>query len=125
MVRLFCFVVAVLACSTSLTCAFVPAVRNSATFGLRMAIDYNDPLVAEEFAQVQPMAFEDVETELSGKGIPVPPTMKYVQNSIFATFQRATTTDQTDQILFSLFFCSVKWKLSLCWWRCVYDFLVS
>jgi hypothetical protein len=41
-----------------------------------MAIDYNDPLVAEEFANVQPMAFEDVEAELSGKGISVPPTMK-------------------------------------------------
>ena len=29
-----------------------------------MAIDYNDPVVAEEFAKVQPMSFEDVEEEL-------------------------------------------------------------
>lgn len=36
-----------------------------------MAIDYNDPVVAEEFAKVQPMSFEDVEAELLQKGIPV------------------------------------------------------
>jgi len=40
-----------------------------------MAIDYNDPVVAEEFAKVQPMEFEEVEAELMEKGIPVPPTM--------------------------------------------------
>ena len=43
---------------------------------LKMAIDYNDPVVAEEFAKVQPMSFEDVEEELQAKGIPVPATMK-------------------------------------------------
>lgn len=41
---------------------------------LRMAIDYNDPVVAEEFAKVQPMDFDDVEAELMDKGIPLPPT---------------------------------------------------
>jgi len=41
-----------------------------------MVIDYNDPVVAEEFTKVQPMAFEDVEAELREKGIPVSPTMK-------------------------------------------------
>jgi len=40
-----------------------------------MAIDYNDPVVAEEFAKVQPMPFEDVEEELLEKGIPVPASM--------------------------------------------------
>ena len=40
-----------------------------------MAIDYNDPVVAEEFAQVQPMPYDDVADELKGQGIPVPPTM--------------------------------------------------
>lgn len=39
------------------------------------ALDYNDPVVAEEFANVQPMAFEDVEEELQQSGIRVPPTM--------------------------------------------------
>lgn len=43
---------------------------------LKMAMDYNDPVVAEEFAKVQPMDFDDVELELKSKGIPVPPTMK-------------------------------------------------
>jgi hypothetical protein len=43
---------------------------------LQMAIDYNDPVVAEEFSKVQPMAFEDVEAELRAKGIPVPATVK-------------------------------------------------
>jgi hypothetical protein len=40
-----------------------------------MAIDYKDPIVAEEFALVQPMPIEEVEEELQSKGIPVPPTM--------------------------------------------------
>ena len=71
--------------STSIT-AFTPASSQSSTRwigrttksspSLKMAIDYNDPIVAEEFANVQPMTFEDVETELRAKGIPVPPTMK-------------------------------------------------
>ena len=80
MVRLFSVVVVALSASpSSLTTAFVPVVVTRsilASSRLRMAIDYNDPLVAEEFANVQPMAFEDVEAELSGKGISVPPTMK-------------------------------------------------
>ena len=42
---------------------------------LRMAIDYNDPVVAEEFAMVQPMDFDDVEEELQQQGIRVPASM--------------------------------------------------
>jgi hypothetical protein len=42
---------------------------------LQMAIDYNDPVVAEEFALVQPMEFSDVEEELNSKGITVPASM--------------------------------------------------
>ncbi|GKY94197.1 hypothetical protein MPSEU_000385700 [Mayamaea pseudoterrestris] len=42
---------------------------------LRMAIDYNDPVVAEEFAKVQPMEFDDVEEELQQQGIRVPASM--------------------------------------------------
>jgi hypothetical protein len=34
-----------------------------------MAIDYNDPVVAEEFANVQPMSYEEVEEELQQSGI--------------------------------------------------------
>ena len=48
---------------------------SSSSVQLSMAMDYNDPIVAEEFAKVQPMEFEDVAEELQEKGIPVPPTM--------------------------------------------------
>tara|TARA_B110000261_G_C12781772_1_gene236729 strand:+ start:101 stop:463 length:363 start_codon:yes stop_codon:yes gene_type:complete len=34
-----------------------------------MAIDYNDPVVAEEFNNVQPMTYEEVEEELSMSGV--------------------------------------------------------
>eukprot|EP00549_Striatella_unipunctata_P013301 CAMPEP_0118680992 /NCGR_PEP_ID=MMETSP0800-20121206/4687_1 /TAXON_ID=210618 ORGANISM="Striatella unipunctata, Strain CCMP2910" /NCGR_SAMPLE_ID=MMETSP0800 /ASSEMBLY_ACC=CAM_ASM_000638 /LENGTH=222 /DNA_ID=CAMNT_0006577231 /DNA_START=135 /DNA_END=803 /DNA_ORIENTATION=+ len=40
-----------------------------------MAMDYNDPVVAEEFGKVQPMSFEEVEEELNSKGILAPPMM--------------------------------------------------
>lgn len=65
------------------TFAFVPGVPTSfhnvaPTTRLSMAIDYNDPLVAEEFANVQPMDFDDVEAELRAKGIPVAATLSYV-----------------------------------------------
>jgi hypothetical protein len=49
--------------------------RRQATTVARRALDYNDPIVAEEFAKVQPMDFEDVEEELMSKGIPVPAAM--------------------------------------------------
>lgn len=42
---------------------------------LLMALDYNDPVVAEEFALVQPMDFEDVEAELLQQGIRAPASM--------------------------------------------------
>ena len=57
--------------STTDVAAFVPAyprIRTSAIHsGLQMAIDYNDPVVAAEFANVQPMDFDDVEAELRAK----------------------------------------------------------
>jgi len=40
-----------------------------------MAIDYNDPMVAEEFANVQTMDFDDVVEELLMSGVTAPPTM--------------------------------------------------
>lgn len=88
--------VAVLASTSSSTRAFVPVVKRSAVIGLRMAIDYNDPVVAEEFAKVQPMAFEDVEEELSQTGIRVPPTMKYVHFIIYCQHER----QKLDQLTF-------------------------
>lgn len=64
------------------TFAFVPGIpttspsfKDAISTRLSMAIDYNDPLVAEEFANVQPMDFDEVEAELRAKGIPVPATI--------------------------------------------------
>jgi len=42
------------------------------TSARRMALDYNDPRVAEEYAVVQGMEFEEVEAALLDFGIPVP-----------------------------------------------------
>lgn len=46
---------------------------------LRMAVDYNDPMVAEEFAKVQPMTYEEVEEELQLSGIRAGPTMNEME----------------------------------------------
>ena len=59
---------------------FVPAGQPASSIGgrpsaLQMALDYNDPAVAEEFAQVQTMEYDDVADEIAQQGIPVPPTM--------------------------------------------------
>lgn len=45
-----------------------PVARASRT-ALPMAIDYNDPVVAEEFANVQPLSYEEVEAELQESGV--------------------------------------------------------
>lgn len=45
-----------------------PVIRASRT-AIPMAIDYNDPVVAAEFANVQPMTYEEVEAELRESGV--------------------------------------------------------
>lgn len=54
--------------------AFSRTARLSTT-SLSMALDYNDPVVAEEFAKVQPMTYEDVAEELQRSGVRPGPTM--------------------------------------------------
>ena len=49
--------------------------RSASSHKLRMALNYNDPVVAEEFAKVQPLDFDEVEAELLQSGIRAPPTM--------------------------------------------------
>ena len=76
--RSFCIAVALatMAPASAWVSSSIHSQRTASSFTrLQMAIDYNDPVVAEEFAQVQPMAFEDVEEELMKSGIRVPPTM--------------------------------------------------
>jgi hypothetical protein len=52
-----------------------PSAARVSSTSLRMAIDYKDPVVAEEFSKVQPMTFEEVEEELNEKGIRVSQAM--------------------------------------------------
>jgi hypothetical protein len=40
-----------------------------------MALDYNDPVVAEEFGKIQPMTYEEVEEELMMSGVRGSPDM--------------------------------------------------
>jgi len=67
--------------SLGLSDAWVPSVPRGTTSSrlpnteLRMALNYNDPAVAEEFAKVQPMSYEDVEDELRESGVRPGPTM--------------------------------------------------
>jgi hypothetical protein len=66
--------------SLSIGAAWVPAMPSQTSFSasrtaLQMAIDYNDPVVAEEFAKVQPLSYEEVEEELQESGIRASPTM--------------------------------------------------
>eukprot|EP00529_Nitzschia_sp_RCC80_P027851 CAMPEP_0113452534 /NCGR_PEP_ID=MMETSP0014_2-20120614/6896_1 /TAXON_ID=2857 /ORGANISM="Nitzschia sp." /LENGTH=258 /DNA_ID=CAMNT_0000343909 /DNA_START=149 /DNA_END=926 /DNA_ORIENTATION=+ /assembly_acc=CAM_ASM_000159 len=49
--------------------------NNNNNTALSMAIDYNDPVVAEEFNKVQPLSYDEVEEELMASGIRAPPTM--------------------------------------------------
>jgi hypothetical protein len=53
--------------------AWVPSIptrsMRASRSSLQMAIDYNDPVVAEEFAKVQPLSYEEVEAELQESGV--------------------------------------------------------
>jgi len=61
--------------------AFSPAFSTSARqqSSLKMAIDYNDPVVAEEFGLVQGMTWDEIEEELNSSGIPAPPSMNEME----------------------------------------------
>ena len=65
------------ASSASLANAWAPpsTFTRQTTTALNMVIDYNDPVVAEEFAKVQPLSWDEVEEELQESGIRAPPTM--------------------------------------------------
>lgn len=69
--------------------------RKQASAVARRALDYNDPIVAEEFAKVQPMDFEDVEEELMSKGIPVPAAMNEMDVKVRSNYLE----NQPDQVV--------------------------
>ena len=50
--------------------------RTATSTALGMVIDYNDPLVAQEFTLVQPMTYQEVKDELLKSGIFPPASMK-------------------------------------------------
>jgi hypothetical protein len=52
-----------------------PAAFTRATSKLQMALDYNDPVVAEELNQVQILSYDEMEEQLNESGIPVPAAM--------------------------------------------------
>jgi hypothetical protein len=90
-----------LASSLSLGAAWAPA--GFSTFrhrisrtSLKMAIDYNDPVVAEEFAKVQPMTFEEVEEELQESGIRAGPTMNDMEVKLMLVEMRLRIAGRLD-----------------------------
>ena len=58
--------------SSSTTCSILPKTSSSK---LQMAIDYNDPVVMEEFNAIQSMEYDDVVEELSQSGVRAPADM--------------------------------------------------
>lgn len=63
---------------------------------LNMALDYNDPVVAEEFASVQGMSWEEIEEELNESGIPAPPAMTDMDLKLMLVEMRLRLTGRLD-----------------------------
>jgi hypothetical protein len=61
-----------------------------------MAIDYNDPVVAEEFNKVQPLSYEEVELELNESGIRAPPTMNEMEVKLMLVEMRLRLAGKLD-----------------------------
>jgi hypothetical protein len=72
----------------------VPLVRGRA---LAMALDYNDPAVATEFAAVQTLTWEDVEEELLENGIRSPPAMNEMDLKLMLVEVRLRKSGQMKQ----------------------------
>jgi len=79
MVRLLSFALPLaLSVSSAMAWTIAPSIsfRSApSTTALPMAIDYNDPIVAEEFNNVQPLSYEEVEEELMMSGVRGSPDM--------------------------------------------------
>mmetsp|Transcript_28066 Transcript_28066/g.65884 ORF Transcript_28066/g.65884 Transcript_28066/m.65884 type:complete len:254 (-) Transcript_28066:476-1237(-) len=63
---------------------------------LKMALDYNDPVVAEEFANVQPMTWEEVEAELNESGIPAPQSLNDMELKLMLVEMRLRLTGRLE-----------------------------
>merc|ERR1719162_788203 len=63
---------------------------------LNMAIDYNDPVVAEEFAAVQGLSWEEIEEELNESGIPAPQSLNDMELKLMLVEMRLRLTGRLD-----------------------------
>jgi RNA recognition motif. (a.k.a. RRM, RBD, or RNP domain) len=59
-----------------------------------MALDYNDPVVGQELAKVQPMSFEEVEAELAAQGVRVSQAMNEMDVKLMCVEMRLRKTGQ-------------------------------
>ncbi|KAL7457508.1 hypothetical protein ACHAWC_009117 [Mediolabrus comicus] len=73
--RWTCLILPLLASSASAFVAPARGVASCRTTSLKMAIDYNDPVVMEEFNMVQTMEYDDVVAELAASGVRAPADM--------------------------------------------------
>lgn len=84
----------------SSTVAWVPLVptasMHSSPTALQMAIDYNDPVVAEEFAKVQPLTYEEVEAELQESGIRASAAMNEMEVKLMLVEMRMRLAGKMD-----------------------------
>jgi len=60
-----------------------------------MAIDYNDPVVMEEFNAIQSMEYDDVVEELSQSGVRAPADMGDMVSLNEGIFCKCSTTTST------------------------------
>ena len=65
------------------SCSILPKTSSSK---LQMAIDYNDPVVMEEFNAIQSMEYDDVVEELSQSGVRAPADMGDMVCSIVCVY---------------------------------------
>jgi len=63
---------------------------------LYMALDYNDPVVAEEFAKVQGLSWDEIEEELNESGIPAPPAMSDMDLKLMLVEMRLRLSGRLD-----------------------------
>lgn len=76
--------------------AFSTRARQQTQTALNMAIDYNDPVVAEEFGKVQTMTWDEIEEELNESGIPAPPSMSEMDLKLMLVEMRLRLTGRLE-----------------------------
>jgi len=70
--------------------------RYSSSSRVQMAIDYNDPVVAEEFSKVQNLSWDEIEEELNESGIRAPATMNDMELKLMLVEMRLRLTGKLE-----------------------------